>query len=57
MRDMDKWKEMAVRLKKASRIMVVCGEHIPPQRKELDDMMRFAKKYNCVIATEHISQC
>ncbi|MCH1982153.1 2-succinyl-5-enolpyruvyl-6-hydroxy-3-cyclohexene-1-carboxylic-acid synthase [Ruminococcus sp. OA3] len=55
MRDMDKWKEMAGKLKKASRIMVVCGEHIPPQRKELDDMIRFAKKYNCVIATEHIS--
>ena len=55
MRELDQWKEMAEKLKKAERIMVVCGERIPPRKKELDNIIKFAKKYNCMLATEHIS--
>lgn len=54
-RNEEGWKEKFNRLKNADRIMIICGERIPPTPKEVECITRFAKKYNCVIATEHIS--
>ncbi|MCD8119023.1 MAG: 2-succinyl-5-enolpyruvyl-6-hydroxy-3-cyclohexene-1-carboxylic-acid synthase [Lachnospiraceae bacterium] len=55
MRDMEQWQEMAKKLSKAQRILVVCGQQIPPSAEELKAITKFASKYNCVIATEHVS--
>lgn len=54
-RDMSLWAAKVEELKKAERILVVCGERIPPCKKELEYIAKFASKYNCVIATEHVS--
>ena len=51
----EKWEEQAQRLAKAKKIMVVCGERNPLSKAEKNCMEAFARKYNCVIATEHIS--
>lgn len=49
------WKERAEKLKNAKKIMVVCGQRIPMGGHEAEMMEKFAKKYNCIIATERIS--
>lgn len=49
------WAAMARILSKAEKILVVCGERIPPDKNELANIEKFAAKYNCVFATEHVS--
>lgn len=49
------WQQKAEKLKKAKRILVLCGSALPASgelEKALDD---FAERYNCVISTEHLS--
>ncbi len=55
MRDVDGWKEKIKTLKSAKRIMVVCGESAPFDKEEKQAIEAFVKKYNCVVATEHVS--
>lgn len=42
-------------LKKSQRILVVYGQNPPPTETQLKYIEDFAKKYNCVIVTDHIS--
>ncbi len=50
-----KWNAMAEKLAKAQKILVVCGERVPPTLAEKELIEEFARKYNCVVATEHVS--
>ncbi len=49
------WKEKLAELKEAKRILVVCGEQGMPGKDLSEAISRFGKKYNCVIATEKVS--
>jgi len=42
-------------LKKSNRILVVYGQNWKPTTEQLDNINRFATKYNCVIVTDLIS--
>lgn len=42
-------------LKKSQRILLVYGQNYQPNEKQLRNIEAFAKKYNCVIVTDHIS--
>ena len=49
------WKEKVEQLKKAKRILIVCGSSVPYSKETLAKMEQFAVKYNCVFATERLS--
>ena len=42
-------------LKNSQRILVVYGQNPPPTNWQLNNIESFAKKYNCVILTDHIA--
>ena len=42
-------------LKKSQRILLVYGQNYQPNEQQLRNIETFAKKYNCVIVTDHIS--
>lgn len=42
-------------LKKSRRVLVVYGQNPPPSQQQLNSIEAFAKKYNCVIVTDFIS--
>lgn len=49
------WEQKVRKLQQAKRILVLCGSRTPASerlKKAVDD---FAKRYNCIISTEHIS--
>ncbi|MBO4214474.1 MAG: 2-succinyl-5-enolpyruvyl-6-hydroxy-3-cyclohexene-1-carboxylic-acid synthase [Lachnospiraceae bacterium] len=54
-RDEEMWENRKNRLYEAKKILVVCGQRTPATSEEYGYMEQFAKKYNCVIATERIS--
>lgn len=47
-----KWVE---ELKKSNRILIVYGQNVKPNEKQLNAINNFAEKYNCVIVTDFIS--
>lgn len=49
------WAKKVSELKNAKRIMVLCGSGTPISSEMQRQMEEFFSKYNCVIATEHIS--
>lgn len=49
------WTPMVEKLKAAKRIMVVCGSGNPLLQASENLLSEFARKYNCVFVTEHIS--
>lgn len=49
------WKEKADELRKANRILVLCGSGNPLSASEIEALELFSKRYNCVIATEKLS--
>lgn len=52
---LDQWQQLADKLKASKRVLVLAGSNTPASpglQKALDD---FAERYNCVVATEHIS--
>ncbi len=51
----DSWQSMADKLKSAKRVLVIYGQSAPATEKLKKDIESFARKYNCVIATDHIS--
>ena len=51
-KDMFRW---VAALKNSSRILIVYGQNSPLSQEEKDDINKFASKYNCVIATDTIS--
>ncbi|MCF2653182.1 2-succinyl-5-enolpyruvyl-6-hydroxy-3-cyclohexene-1-carboxylic-acid synthase [Anaeromassilibacillus senegalensis] len=51
----EKWLEKAAKLKKAKRILVVCGSAVPASESLKNSMDAFAERYNCVISTEYLS--
>lgn len=54
-KDEDLWMQKAEKLKKAKRILVLCGSAVPASKKLEQAMDAFAERYNCVISTEHLS--
>lgn len=42
-------------LKKSQKILVVYGQNPPPSEQQKKNIEDFAKKYNCTIVTDHIS--
>ncbi|MGN0165221.1 MAG: 2-succinyl-5-enolpyruvyl-6-hydroxy-3-cyclohexene-1-carboxylic-acid synthase [Lachnospiraceae bacterium] len=54
-RNENEWKDKITELKNANKILVVCGEQIYPSKQLSEAILKFAKKYNCVIATEKVS--
>lgn len=54
-RDPDGWKEKAEELRKSKRILVLCGGSNPLSEQETRALELFASRYNCVIATEKLS--
>lgn len=50
-----KWEEKAEKLKKAKRILVVCGSALPASEELKNAIDAFADRYNCVISTEYLS--
>lgn len=49
------WQKKAEKLKAAKRIMVVCGSQEPASAELNAALDAFEAHYNCVIATEHVS--
>ena len=49
------WQTKAEKLKKAKGILVVCGSALPASQALKDAVDAFAHRYNCVIATEQLS--
>lgn len=49
------WQQAAQELKNYKRIMVVCGSSVPVSEQTRQAMSDFAARYNCVIATEPMS--
>lgn len=49
------WVCVKDRLASAKKILVVCGSDVPASQGQIKAMEQFASKYNCVIATEHLS--
>ncbi len=49
------WEDVISRLKGYRRIMVLCGSACPPSTDAKKAMECFAAKYNCVFATEKVS--
>ncbi len=49
------WAQKAEKLKKAKRILVLCGSAVPASAELTRAMDDFAERYNCVISTEHLS--
>lgn len=49
------WLKKTEKLKKAKRILVLCGSAVPASRKLEQAMDAFAERYNCIISTEHLS--
>lgn len=49
------WMKVRDRLVAANKILVVCGSHSPVSKELEVAIESFFKKYNCVIATEHLS--
>ena len=47
--------DWVIALKKSQRILVVYGQNPPPSEQQKKYIENFAKKYNCVIVTDHIS--
>lgn len=54
-RDEALWMQKAEKLKKAKRILVLCGSAIPASKKLEQAMDAFAERYSCIISTEHLS--
>ena len=54
-RGMDGWEACAKRLKAAKRVLVLAGSSNPLDAATQKAIDAFAERYNCVIATEHIS--
>lgn len=53
--DKEQWKDCINDLKKAKRILVVCGMNNQVTEKELEYMKQFFERYNCVFSVEHMS--
>ena len=51
----EKWQERAEQLKRAKRILVICGSGLPATEEERQAVEAFFEKYNCVFATEPLS--
>ena len=51
----EEWAEKAEELKAANRILVLCGEMPHPSERLAAAIDAFAERYNCVIATEKVS--
>ncbi len=49
------WNEKVEELKQAKRILFLCGSSVPYPERVVEQMERFASKYNCVFATERLS--
>lgn len=49
------WMEKVEKLKNAKRILVLCGSRVPASKELEQAMDAFARRYNCVISTEHLS--
>lgn len=49
------WEQKSKELASAKRILILCGSGTPLPAATLEKMSQFSSKYNCVIATEHIS--
>ena len=47
--------DWVIALKNSQRILVVYGQNPPPNEQQKKYIEDFAKKYNCVIVTDHIS--
>ena len=50
---MGQWDHKAEELRKAKRILILCGSNSPLSESEVAALELFAKHYNCVIATEN----
>lgn len=51
----EQWTHYVNELKKKKRIMVLCGSGVPVDDATQSAMNEFAERYNCVLATEHLS--
>ena len=51
----EKWKEKKEELKKYSKIILIYGQNNPISDEEKQKVDKFARKYNCIIASEKIS--
>lgn len=51
----EQWKTLSDKLTASKKILVVCGSDSPAPEGQIKAMESFAKKYNCVIATEYLS--
>lgn len=51
----EQWKALSDKLTASKKILVVCGSDSPAPEGQIKAMESFAKKYNCVIATEYLS--
>lgn len=49
------WLKKAETLKKAKRILVVCGSQVPASKELNEALDAFEARYNCVVSTEHVS--
>ena len=54
-RYLGQWDHKAEELRKAKRILILCGSNSPLSESEVAALELFAKHYNCVIATEKLS--
>ena len=51
----EKWQEKAEQLKRAKRILILCGSGLPATAEEREAVELFFEKYNCVFAVEPLS--
>lgn len=51
----ERWMEKAEKLKRAKRILVICGSAVPASGELSKQMDAFAQHYNCAISTEYLS--
>jgi len=49
------WQEKIKLLPSYKKILVVCGQNRPYSAEEIADMEQFFRKYNCILAVEHLS--
>lgn len=49
------WRERTEKLKQAKGVLVVCGSALPASQSLKDAVDAFAQRYNCVVATEQLS--
>ncbi len=51
----DKMPKYVSQLKKAEKILIICGQNLELTNEEKENIKAFAQRYNCVILTDHIS--